>query len=54
MKQEFFPFERSSDVIHQLRRDHFPSGVPWTGSNVQQNVMGVLAILKSCFIAFPK
>ena len=43
MTQEFFPSERMCYS--------FSSSVPLHGANMQENVVGVLAILKSSFIA---
>ena len=51
MIQEFLPFEWNSDMTHQLRRNHFSSSVPLNGANLKESVIGVLATLKTTFIA---
>ena len=54
MIQELFPFEWNGDMTHQLKRNQLSSSVPLYAANVQENVVGVLAMLKSSFIAsFP-
>ena len=45
------PSRWNSDMTHHIRRDHVPSSVSWNSANIQQNVVGNLAMLEPVFFA---
>ena len=49
--QEFFPSAWNGDLIHQCRRDQIGSRMPLNDTNMQENVVGVFAMLKSISVA---
>ena len=51
MIQELLPSEWDGDIIHPLKRDQLSVSVPLNGAKMQENVVGVLAIGKSSFVA---
>ena len=51
MKQEFFPFVWNSDVTHQFRRYQIPTSVTLCGTNVQQRIFGIHAVLEPHVVA---
>ena len=51
MKQEFFPFVWNSDVTHQLTRCQIPTSVSLNGTNLQQDVFGIHAVLEPHLVA---
>ena len=52
MTQEFFPSEWNDDMIHRFNRNQLSSGMPLNGANMEENVVEVLALLKSSFYCF--